>query len=79
MYKCARCNREFDDAYNITKYFNGGTSVQTVCRECIEKIGKVDSDGTSDNNSDMPDDSGTDPDREETIGEEDGKEEEGNN
>lgn len=47
MYTCDRCGKEFEDAYNITKYFNGGTSVQTVCLDCIKKIGKPegDSDG----------------------------------
>lgn len=27
------------EAYNITKYFNGATSVECICLECIEKIG----------------------------------------
>lgn len=59
MYKCDRCGRSFDDAYNITKYFNGGTSVQIVCLECIKKIGKVDSDGTENHDSNLPDPNST--------------------
>lgn len=41
-YKCARCGRKFDDAYNITKWFNGATSVEIICEECIGRIGKDD-------------------------------------
>lgn len=40
MYKCDFCGLKVDDAYNITRWFNGAPSVKTVCRECIEKIGR---------------------------------------
>ena len=40
MYICDRCGGKFDDAYNRTLYFNGVPKVETLCKECIEKIGK---------------------------------------
>lgn len=39
MYKCDRCGLKVSDAYMITKYFNDDQIVQTVCKDCIEKIG----------------------------------------
>lgn len=45
-------------AYNITKWFNGAPSVETVCLECIQKVGKED--GSQDNNSDMSNTGGSD-------------------
>lgn len=47
-YICDFCGAKVDDAYNITKYFNGAPSVKTVCKECIEKIGKVPNEETED-------------------------------
>jgi len=61
MYKCDRCGNEFNDAYSITKYFNGGTSVETVCEDCIRKIGKEN--GTSDNDSNLRDSNSVSVDR----------------
>ena len=39
MYKCDRCGLKVSDAYKITKYFNDDRIVQTVCLDCIKKIG----------------------------------------
>jgi hypothetical protein len=41
-YTCDRCGKKTDDAFNITKWFNGAPNIETVCKECILKIGKED-------------------------------------
>ena len=47
MYKCDECGKKVDDAYNRTLYFNGVPIIQTLCEDCIRKIGH-DSDSASD-------------------------------
>lgn len=39
-YICDFCGAKVDDAYNITRYFNGAPSIKVVCEDCIKKIGK---------------------------------------
>ena len=39
MYKCDRCGAKVADAYDITRWFNGEQFIQTVCEDCIKKIG----------------------------------------
>lgn len=41
-YTCNRCGKKTDDAFNITQWFNGAPNIETICRECILKIGKED-------------------------------------
>lgn len=59
--KCVRCGQSMTEAYayNITKWFNGAPSVETVCLDCIKKIGREEN-GTQNNNSDMSDVGGSD-------------------
>lgn len=67
MYTCDRCGKKYDDAYSITKYFNGMSIYQTVCLDCIKKIGhdnpEEGNDAATDNDSDLPNDNSPSTDR----------------
>ena len=39
MYTCKRCGKKVQDAFNITRWFNGYPEIEVVCEECIKKIG----------------------------------------
>jgi len=41
-YTCDRCGAKVQDAYNITRWFNGAPNIEMVCEECILKIGHED-------------------------------------
>lgn len=45
MYKCDECKKKVSDAYSRTKYFNGVPIIQTLCKECIKKIGHENKEG----------------------------------
>ena len=65
MYKCDRCGEKFDDAYNRTLYFNGAPVIETLCKACIERIGRENA--TTDNDSDMPDGNSSSDNREDAT------------
>ena len=43
-YKCDRCGLTVDDAYQISRWFNGVDHMEQLCEDCIKKIGHEEED-----------------------------------
>jgi len=52
-YICDRCGKRVPakDAFEISRFFNGLQLKETVCRECIKKIGEEEGDPEDEENN----------------------------